>query len=58
MGFETSEGLPKYFREIRKSGGVSKEREKVLAIENIPTPSLPAWLAKNSSDLIKADAGE
>lgn len=33
MGFETSEGLPKYFREIRKSGGVSKEREKVLAIE-------------------------
>ena len=33
MNFETTDGLPKYFREIRKSGGVGKEREKELAIE-------------------------
>jgi len=33
MGFETSENLPKYFREIKKSGGVGREREKELALE-------------------------
>lgn len=33
MNFETTEGLPKYFREIKKSGGVGKDREKELAVE-------------------------
>lgn len=32
MGFETSDNLPKYFREIKNSGGVGKEREKELAV--------------------------
>lgn len=32
MAFETSDNLPKYFREIKNSGGVGKEREKELAV--------------------------